>query len=51
MAQEEILLKNSFRTDLACESRDVWTRTRGADLGGNMGTAALGDAVVAALTN
>lgn len=34
MAQEEILLKNSFRTDLACESRDVWTRTRGADLGG-----------------
>ena len=34
MAQEEILLKNSFRTDLACESRDVWTRTRGADLEG-----------------
>ena len=34
MAQEENLLKKSFRTDLACESRDVWTRTRGADLEG-----------------
>ena len=34
MAQEENLLKNSFRTDLACESRDVWLRTRGAALAG-----------------
>lgn len=34
MAQEENLLKKSFRTDLACESRDVWTRTRGVDLEG-----------------
>ena len=31
MAQGEIFLDDSFRTDLACESRDVWTRTRGAD--------------------
>ena len=34
MAQEENFLKNSFRTDLACESRDVWLRTRGAALAG-----------------
>ena len=34
MAQEENFLKNSFRTDLACESRDVWFRTRGAALAG-----------------
>ena len=34
MAQEENILKNSFRTDLACESRDVWLRTRGAALAG-----------------
>ena len=27
-------MKNSFRTDLACESRDVWLRTRGAALAG-----------------
>ena len=31
MAQGEFFLENSFRTDLACESRDVWTGTRGAD--------------------
>ena len=31
MAQGEIFLDDSFRTDLACESRDVWTGTRGAD--------------------
>ena len=34
MAQEENFLKNSFRTDLACESRDVWLRTHGAALAG-----------------
>ena len=34
MAQEENFLKKSFRTDLACESRDVWLRTRGAALAG-----------------
>lgn len=34
MAQEEILLKNSFRTDLACESRDLWASARGAALAG-----------------
>lgn len=27
-------MKNFFRTDLACESRDVWLRTRGAALAG-----------------
>lgn len=27
-------MKKSFRTDLACESRDVWLRTRGAALAG-----------------
>ena len=27
-------MKNSFRTDLACDSRDVWLRTRGAALAG-----------------
>lgn len=34
MAQEEKLLKNTFRTDLACESRDAWTRLRGVSLSG-----------------
>lgn len=27
-------MKNTFRTDLACESRDAWTRLRGASLSG-----------------